>query len=185
MLSAVSLMLSVQLSVGFEPLLGTEPNPEAPAAVSEGFGKLVGSWQCESARKQPDDSWQDQPGQPTWTFYYALDGHAVQDVWIPPEGAAGAVGTNLRTYDPETETWHMVWATASQARFDHFTAQLQDNGDIVMRGDRWARAAFGEHTARITFHNISAAHFDWRYEASTTGEEESWGEIVRISCDRE
>lgn len=161
------------------PLLAEGPNPEAPEAVRQ-YGQLMGHWQCQGSSVQPDGSWQDSPAPATWSWYYVLDGYAVQDVWKPGNPQA-PMGTNLRTYDPDTESWHMVWATTTQARFDEFTATYSD-GEIVMHGDRWARTAFPAHQARITFHNIGEKHFDWRYEFSTDGE--SWSEQSRLACDR-
>ena len=161
--------------------IASGPNAEAPPGVARDYGRLVGSWSCKGSQKQPDGTWKENPGHSTWTFHYVLDGHAVQDVFVPAAGSP--IGTNLRTYDPDADRWQMVWATETQARFDHFEARGID-GDIVMTGDRWAREAFQAHFSKITFHNIGEDHFDWTYEASSTGEEGPFSEILRISCDR-
>ena len=183
---ATLLLLSAQLAAA-EPdrYLTLSSDPQAPPGVAAGFGRLVGSWRCDGTTLQQDGSWKTDPPGAHWDFYYALEGHAVQDVWYPPAASKGGVGTNLRTYDPETDQWQMVWATSDQPRFDHFTAKVQD-GNIVMHGDRWARPAFGAHSARITFHNISADHFDWRYEATAdaSAEDAAWREVTRLACQR-
>ena len=162
-------------------LVATDPNPDAPEAVQQ-FGQLQGNWSCLGSSRQPDGSWKPGEHPATWSWYYVLDGFAVQDVW-KPGNPNGAMGTNLRTYDPESQSWNMVWATTGQARFDHFTASYED-GNLVMRGERWARAAFQAHDSRITFHNIGAQHFDWKYETAALQGEQQWNEISRIACDR-
>jgi len=162
------------------PLLAEGPNPDAPDAVRQ-YGQLMGDWTCASSSLQADGTWLEAPGRATWSWYYVLEGYAVQDVWRPGDPAQ-PVGTNLRTYDAEADTWHMVWATSAQARFDHFSAVHQD-GRIVMTGERWARKAFPAHTARITFYGITDKHFDWSYEFSASGEA-PWTEQSRLSCDR-
>ena len=172
----------VAATVSLQPL-SEIPADDASDGVDAGFGQLVGpAWNCQGSSAQPDGSWKDGPGKATWLFQYALEGHAVQDFWYPPAAAQGAPGTNLRTYDAENDRWYMVWATAQQARFDHFEATVAD-GMIVMTGRRWARQAFPEHDSRITFYNMSDTHFDWKYESAATSDG-PWQEISRIACDR-
>lgn len=172
-------LVSANAAAHQAPLISAGINPDAPEQVKQ-FGQLQGTWSCLGSGKQPDGSWKQGPAPATWTWYYVLDGYAVQDVWQP---AQGPMGTNLRTYDAEEDKWQMVWATSSQARFDEFDATFAD-GKIVMTGDRWARAAFPAHMSRITFHNISQQHFDWSSESSAAGDGENWTENVRLSCDR-
>lgn len=171
------------LLAGGTDFLADEAGPHTTDGVMAGFGRLVGSWSCDSEFQPPQGGdWQKSPQPARWDFHFALDGAAVQDVWRP--GVAGApVGTNLRTYDPESDRWQMVWATATQARFDHFDATVID-GNIIMTGERWARGALPAHHARITFHEIGEQSFEWRYEASGTGAEGTFGEQSRISCRR-
>ncbi len=161
------------------PLTAATINPAAPDQVKQ-YGQLQGSWRCKSLNLTQDGTWQEAPGDNIWSWYYVLDGYAVQDVW---QGSQGGMGTNLRTYDAEQDKWYMVWATTQQARFDEFEATFED-GKIIMTGDRWARAAFPAHKSRITFHNITAQHFDWKSEWSPPNDGENWTESSRLSCDR-
>lgn len=149
------------------------------------YGQLAGDWQCTSESLKQDGSWVKSPGTATWSWYYVLGGHAIQDVWQPPSDAGpdAAVGTNLRIYDVETGLWRMVWTTAKQADFDTFRASYRD-GEILIYGERPQTAAFRAHLARITFHNIGERHFDWKYESSGPADGRKWREVVRLSCDR-
>ncbi len=173
------LLFGTALAAGPVPIVSPGPNPEAPKQVQQ-YGQLQGSWSCVGTNLQPDGTWQSSGPAATWSWYYVLDGYAVQDVWKP---AAGAVGTNLRTYDAEADKWYMVWATSAQARFDEFEATF-DDGNIVMTGDRWARGSIPQHAARITFHNISKQRFDWKYESSPPVDAKTWTEMFRLSCAR-
>ena len=157
----------------------TAPADDAPPQLSQ-YGRLVGTWTCRGRWAQEDGSL-GEPGPPaTWVWFYALDGHAIQDVWIP---ASGPSGTNVRIFDPASGTWHMVWTTAAQPFFDEFEARLSGD-DLVMHGERRAREAFGAHRARITFHDIAPSSFRWRYEATAPSADGPWREIQRLRCER-
>lgn len=164
-------------------VMRTEPNPEAPSELKQ-YGRLVGEWSCSQSSLQPDGSWKDAPALATWTWFYTLDGHAVQDVWQTPPELGGGVGTNIRVYDPEQNQWDVVWTTNTLKVFDRFVARFE-NGDIVMHGDLPNRAPGPPaHKARITFHSIQADSFDWRYDASGPNDGTQWAEQARMHCDR-
>ena len=170
----LSALLCSSLAVAGESgLFGTQ-NPDAPAGVQQ-YGQFEGNWICVPGAKQEDGSFKDTEARPRWVWRYALNGHAVQDFWFPDtEVSAGApMGTNLRVYDPTNDEWIMVWSTETMGKFQTFTAKMID-GDIVMRGEMEA-GQFPAQRARITFHNISDDHFDWKYEASAPGDGENWG----------
>ncbi|MEM9531296.1 MAG: hypothetical protein AAGA23_10275 [Pseudomonadota bacterium] len=176
----LGILLAPSLALaGGAPLVTDGPAPDAPEQVVQ-YGQLEGHWSCMGSSKQPDGTWQEAPSPATWSWYYVLGGHAVQDVWQPAPPAA--IGTNLRTYDAEQDQWNMVWATQTQAQFDHYTARFED-GRIVMRGEVPARAR-PAHAAKITFYNISKKHFDWKFEATSPGTDQGWAEFSRLSCDR-
>ncbi|MFK7955316.1 MAG: hypothetical protein AB8B96_04415 [Lysobacterales bacterium] len=165
------------------PLSVSRAHPDAPEEVKQ-YGALNGHWRCEASAKQPDGSWKDSPGVATWSWYYVLDGYAVQDVW-QPAAATSPMGTNLRTYDVEKKQWNMVWATQTQAEFDHYTAAYSD-GMIVMRGENPSRSqSTPAHAAKITFYNMTNNHFDWKYEATAPATDAGWSEFSRMSCSRQ
>lgn len=160
------------------------PNPSAPPQVRDQFGQFIGTWLCQGFNRQADGSWQPSPGAATWSWAYALDGYAIQDVWTPSaETPAAAVGINLRTFNPETGKWSMVWATTNQPDFDYFSASMEEEG-LVMRGEIPARGQRPAHLARITFHDIEAAKFSWKYEFSPPGDGNNWTEASRLECGR-
>jgi hypothetical protein len=160
-------------------LLALEPHPEAPAELAQ-YGRLAGRWRCQLSRPEPDGSWK-KVSASTWTFFFALGGRAIQDVWVPDGG--GPVGSNLRLYNPASGAWTMVWASAGQTFFDEFTARA-DGDDIVMHGERRAREAFGAHRARIRFFDVTGDRFRWSYHATAPGADGPWQPIQLLQCER-
>ena len=167
------------------PLVSDGPHPDAPEALME-YGQLVGNWQCKSHGLQPDGSWKEAEGVNTWTWYFVLDGHAVQDVWQPSANADGKVlpGTNLRTYDAETGIWNVIWTLTSSPRIESFISSYR-NDTIHITTERAASATFPSHMMHISFYNISDGHFDWKYESSPLTDGQNWREVSRLSCDRD
>ena len=185
-LSILLLIFPVFALAGTPAALVTDgPHPDAPEALME-YGQLVGNWQCKSLSPQPDGSWKQAEGLNTWTWYYVLDGRAIQDVWKPTANADGKVfpGTNLRTYDAETGIWNVVWTIASSARIEPFISSFR-NDIIHITTERAASATFPAHMMHISFYNISEQHFDWKYESSPLTDGQNWREVSRLSCDRD
>ena len=152
---------------------------------SNKFGQLEGHWSCTSESRQADGTWAAGTGKGTWSWYYILEGYAVQDVWLPDRKAnpGAAMGSNIRTYDVANARWDVVWTTQQAPAFERYKAAFR-NGEIHMFAERPAGGGFPSHLMRITFHNFTADHFDWRYEASGLTDGKNWQEQSRLSCDR-
>lgn len=163
-------------------MMSDTPSEKAAPEVAAQFGRLLGAWACTSEQRQPDGTFKKIPGEAEWTWFYTLDGRAVQDIWQAIPGQGG-VGTNLRVWDAESKVWHIAWATTSQRDISHFTAKY-DGGNMVMTGEQPARGKFPAHSARITFHQIKADSFQWKYEATNPGGGTVWQEFSRLSCNR-
>lgn len=160
------------------------PHEKAAPEVAAQYGRLLGTWKCKSAQRQPDGTFKEGADEATWTWFYTLDGRAIQDLWQGPPSKGGGVGTNIRVWDPAAKVWNIAWAATSQPDISRFTARAADNGDIVMTGEQPARKPFPAHQARVTFHDIEAASFLWRYEAGAPGGGGPWQEFSRLSCRR-
>jgi hypothetical protein len=182
-------VLTILMSALLAPTVSAGIRAEGPAPGSppelDQYGQFVGTWTCQSYRRVRDGSWQANDWENTWTWYWVLEGQAIQDVWeTPPDAPTGPnLGTNLRIYDPEAGIWRMAWTTTGTRRFDFFEAR-QEGEEIVMIGEIPAREPRPAHTARITFHEIAADSFQWRYEASLQGPDGPWSEQARLSCRR-
>lgn len=152
-----------------------EGNPdscmEGPLAQ---FGQYIGNWDIEDASlKQDGSGWE--PGQGArWNFVCVGNGTAVQDFWLPK---GGEVGTNLRTYNAETESWDIAWTMKPMPGFAHINAKQDDAGNIVMK----YVAPVPSPLRRITFFPATKDGWKWKLEFSTDGGE-NWREVYRIKA---
>jgi len=69
------------------------------------YGRFVGDWEMAATVYAEDGG--THTGQGEIHFGWALDGRAVQDVWILSDVF---YGTTLRVYDPGLEAWHIIWS---------------------------------------------------------------------------
>lgn len=150
-----------------EGLWAAAKNPAAPAEL-DAFGQFVGDWDMTwraTPRNSPERS-----GKAEWHFRWALDGMAVQDVWIAPTRKARADGsspvgwgTGIRTFNPARGIYEVVWISSDSGEMILFEGEA--TGDkIVMRGKgddgrelRWA------------FDQITPNSFHWYEDSSFNG----------------
>ena len=131
------------------------------------YGWLVGSWELDvRVYWGADVSGSGLKGEAH--FGWALEGRAIQDVWIMPKVAdrAGSLdkqmnmyGTTLRVWDPSIQAWQITWTNPAG---DHHERQIgrRVGQDIVQIGTR----PDGTPT-RWTFSEITANAFRWTGEA--------------------
>ena len=156
------------------PISKTAGCLEGPMAQ---FGQYLGSWDIADTQLANDGSgWAPGPGA-RWDFVCIGDGAAVQDFWIPN---GGNVGTNLRTYHPETQSWDIAWAIKPAPGFTHITAALDpDTGNIVMH----YKSPLPTPPRRITFFPADADGWKWHLEMSFD-DEKTWTQVYRINATR-
>jgi len=99
-----------------------------------------------------------------WILGWALEGRAVQDVWIvpsraerdPADAAAGSYGTTLRYHVPAEDAWRIVWVNPVSDSVSTMTARrvgdaiVQDGVDDDGRPFRWV------------FSEVERDRFQWR-----------------------
>ena len=144
-----------------DALAAPGPHPVL-GAHAETYGRFIGSWEGELRSHML-------AGPPSRAsievhFSWALEGRAVQDVWITParkdRGRPGGApldwyGTTLRVFDPKSESWRVIWSDpASQLRIELEGRRQGD--DIVQLGTR------GGRPIRWTFTNIRADSLLWQ-----------------------
>ena len=153
------------------PFGNTEACMEGPMAQ---FGQYIGDWKIEDSQLAQDGSgWADGDGA-RWIFTCFGNGTAVQDFWFP---ADGRIGTNLRTYNPDTETWEIAWTIDKLPGFTHIRAQQDDDGSILMH----FVSPIPTPLRRITFFPVNDSGWKWVLEISND-EGETWFEAYRISA---
>ncbi|NVJ67189.1 MAG: hypothetical protein HWE16_11935 [Gammaproteobacteria bacterium] len=188
MLRKLSVITTISLltwsSVSSADYTRLEPAADAAKSVAK-MQVLMGNWHCKRQILQQDGTWQIPEQVSRWEWRYILNGHAIQDYWYPQakDLSAPGMGTNMRIYNPKTDKWLMTWTFDKLARFQDFEATF-DEKLLVMNGDYPASAQRPAHKAKITFHNISDKHFDWKYESSNLDDGKNWLEVFRLNCDK-
>lgn len=126
------------------------------------YGQFVGDWDVVATSYKEDGSASTRRGE--WNFRWALEGRAVQDVFIVPARGARAAdqkqsyGTTLRFYDPQRDVWEITYVDPVYALVFRMTARVE-NGEIVQTGvDHDGR------TYRWVFFDIQPDSFRWRSE---------------------
>jgi len=140
------------------------------------FGQYIGDWDIDDSQLSQDGSeWTPGAGA-RWNFVCLGDGTAIQDFWMPNDGP---VGTNLRTWNPDAESWDIAWAIKGQPGFAHIQAKMDDDGSIVMR----YKSPIPDPLRRITFFPAQADGWKWKLELSSD-EGANWTEVYRIQASR-
>lgn len=131
------------------------------------YGRFVGSWELDVLQIADDGTKRRRPGE--WHFGWALEGRAIQDVWIvPPRGARhgdaaariNSFGTTMRVYDPDIDAWRIQWTDPVTRNFLSMIGRAEGD-NIVQLGTR----PDGK-LARWSFSEITANSFLWRGELS-------------------
>jgi len=151
------------------PAMADNSCMEGPMAQ---FGRYVGDWKIEDESFARDGSgWS--PGKGArWKFECIGDGIAVQDFWMPN---GGGYGTNLRTYNPDTGLWEIVWTAQSLNGLTHITAKQADDGSIVMD----ILKPVPDPPRRIIFFTPDEHGWSWVQQMSFDGGE-TWVDVYRI-----
>lgn len=126
------------------------------------YGWLIGNWTMD-ATVYLDDGTRHQ-GAGEIHFSWALEGRAIQDVWILP---GVFYGTTLRVYDPDIDAWHILWSDPLRQFYARQIGRARGN-DIVQMGKNDA-----DEAVRWSFTNITPDSFRWIGERSRN-DGQSW-----------
>lgn len=139
----------------FLSALASEGPPADRAKDMELYGWLIGSWDMETIRHLDDGTIEKSTGE--CHFGWALEGRAIQDVWIRPRRPAPSTmyGTTLRIFDPCIGGWHIIWSDPLNQDYSRQIGRA-DGNDIVQTGDD----SRGLKT-RWRFTDITADSFHW------------------------
>jgi len=169
----------------FLDALGADGPSADRAGKMDLYGRFVGSWDLDVRQFSEDGSERRRAGE--WHFGWALEGRAIQDVWIvPPRGGlrhgdaaanVNSYGTTLRVYDPAMDAWHIAWTEPVGQTYLTMLGRAQGS-DIVQLG----KNAAGQ-TVRWGFYEIAPDSFLWRGEASADGET-NWKRVVEFRARR-
>jgi hypothetical protein len=146
------------------------------------FGQFVGSWDLVVVYHEPTGEQRTLTAE--WHFAWALNGHAVQDVWIAPqrrdrERGEPPVdwGTTIRFYDPSIEAWRSTWIGPAKGLVLPFIARPAGD-EIVLEG-----SFEDDKLTRWIFSKIVPSSFHWRaVESNDAGR--SWSLVQEMSARR-
>jgi hypothetical protein len=152
----------------FLDALGADGPSADRAGKMDLYGRFVGSWDLDVTQIAEDGKARRRNGE--WHFGWALEGRAIQDVWIVPtrgesrHGDAVAnvnsYGTTLRVYDPRIDAWQIQWTDPVTQNYLAMIGRA-DGNDIVQLGARP-----DGHLIRWSFSEIAEDSFRWRGEVS-------------------
>jgi hypothetical protein len=127
------------------------------------YGWLIGSWHMKASTFTADGT--KHTGSGEIHFAWALEGRALQDVWILP---GVFYGTTLRIYDPEMDAWHILWSDPLRQFYSRQVGRARGR-DIVQEGTDASGALI-----RWTFTDITPNSFRWLGERSDDGGRTYW-----------
>jgi hypothetical protein len=119
------------------------------------YGWLIGSWVMDATVYRDDGT--EHHGAGEIHFDWALEGRAIQDVWILP---GVFYGTTLRVYDPAIDAWHILWSDPLRQVYTRQIGRAHGR-DIIQIG----KSDAGD-TIRWSFTEITPESFCWTGERS-------------------
>lgn len=134
------------------------------------FGQFVGGWEVSIVYHLPDGGQRRLEGE--WLFGWALEGRAIQDVWIAHRRSlrqAGIddlpteYGTTVRFYDPVIDAWRSTWIGPVRGVVMPFIGRPVGE-EIVLEGSFEPGVS-----TRWIFSAVTARTFHWRAEESRDG----------------
>jgi hypothetical protein len=170
-----TVLLTSLACAGAAPTVHTDQSACMDGSVAQ-FGRYIGDWKITDEQLAKDGSgWTPGTGA-RWIFNCVGPGLAIQDYWLPN---AGGFGTNLRTYNPDTESWEIVWAAGRQNGLMHISAVQHEDGNIVMD----ILKPVQDPPRRIIFFAPDAEGWNWVQQWSFDGGS-TWTDVYRIRATR-
>ncbi|MCE7996282.1 MAG: DUF1579 family protein [Roseivirga sp.] len=174
--------LFVLIPLLFLPSLILAQNND-PAPEVAHLAPLIGVWEIYQERLSPQGIWTKEPQTPTWSFEWAMDGHAVLDRWeskvLNPatQDSIPFHGINLRTYDAKAEKWQIEWVDNITHRFTNFEG-TSEPGEFRMEGIN----SVGR-PAKIRFFDFKPDSFKWE-QSWTFDNGKTWVVVSKMNATR-
>ena len=135
-------------------------------AQSEGLKKIdffIGEWAIESIDIRPDGSFQN--GRAKSVVKYILDGHAIQDDYLVLDNVNNIVfrGTSIRSYNPRTNKYQIVWIMPGYTGITDISAELKD-GKLVSTGKGYDHQ--GDFLERFEYYDIQSDSYKFKMDRS-------------------
>ena len=165
-----------------EALCGTDgPAPDRADKMML-YGRFVGAWDGTVTRYGANGERFDSSAEVH--FGWALEGRAIQDVWIVPSrlgrapgGTDNMYGTTLRVYDPQPDSWDITFIDPVRQKHDRMTGR-QIGSDIIQEYRRADGAI-----CQWCFFEITDNSFHW-VSRESTDERRTWRLTVEFHLKR-
>jgi hypothetical protein len=129
------------------------------------FGRLVGTWHVDYTDFSKDGKVTHRSGE--LIVGWVMDGRVIQDLWIvDPSGTRKEreVYTDLRYFDPKSQTWPALFVDPEHASVAKFTGGAVGDDRIVLD-----TRDFGDGETRWSVNELRPDSFVWREEESSDG----------------
>ena len=120
-LMTMTLCLGASQMVWAQCVATIAPGPQA-------FDFLLGEHEVALHAWTPDGWTPPRPVGATWRGWRGLEGEAIYDEWLDPQGGKGV---NVRLYDAQEKLWKMMWIATSGLQVQDLRAGFQ-NGKLTM-----------------------------------------------------
>jgi hypothetical protein len=135
-------------------------------AQTEGLKKIgffIGEWSIESVDILPNGSFQKSKAKSV--VKYILDGHAIQDDYLSlnKDGDIVFRGTSIRSYNPRTNKYQIVWIMPGYRGLTDISAELKD-GKLVSTGKGYDYK--GDFLERFEYYDIKNDSYKFKMDRS-------------------
>jgi hypothetical protein len=135
-------------------LSASGPHPDLGDQAAT-YGRFAGSWSGTYRDTSLDGTVR--TGTMEVHFAWALQGRAIQDIWIartPEDGERRTYGTTVRTYDAAIDAWRVTWINPPyNTRQELIGRRIGD--DVVQTG------YFGDRPVKWVFTDVTENAFTW------------------------
>ena len=121
---------------------------------------MIGSCDCKSLLRNPDQSWGDTTRM-RWEYRYALNGTVIQDItWKDDD----TYTSSIRQWNADSAKWYVTFFSSGFATPapPTWTGGMKGENLVLYKDQTAPNGVAGDY--RITFENISEKGFDWRGE---------------------
>ncbi|WP_223034081.1 DUF1579 domain-containing protein [Hanstruepera marina] len=135
-------------------------------AQSEGLKKIdffIGEWSIESVDILPNGTYQKSKAKSI--VKYILDGYAIQDDFLSLDKNNNIVfrGTSIRSYNPRTNKYQIVWIMPGYKGITDISAELKD-GKLVSTGKGYDYQ--GDFLERFEYYDIKNDSYKFKMDRS-------------------
>ncbi len=141
------------------------PQPDAPKQLLD-YELLIGECECTSTRRNPDQTW-GAPEDMIWRYKYIMNGTAVQDETLKPDGSHSG---SIRQFITDSSQWYVHYYSNKGPTTRLSTWKGGNRGDSIVLYNKQKAPNGADGFFRITFSNITKDGFHWLGEWTDTTE---------------